>query len=339
MLLIDSIYINNSGGLMLLKYLVDCLEKSNIKVFYLFDKRTEDIFSTIPANRRKFLPASVPERLKFYTVNYAKYSTVLCFGNLPPPIRIQAKVFVYFHQPLFLKIPNEFKLKTKLIYLAKQQVVNMTKHNADVWLLQSQLMKEQLSKKYRIDAKKVEILPFYPPMLTSENLQNKVERQKNKFLYVSNVAPHKNHERLIEAFCLAYDKIQQGELVLTIPESANAIIQLINQKKSQGYPINNIGFIDRNELATQYLSSQYLIFPSLAESFGLGLVEAIDLGCKVIGADLPYTYQVCEPSLTFDAFSIDSIKKAIITASSQDVPLSKKIINNDINTLLKILEN
>ena len=69
MILLDSIYINNSGGLMLLKYLVDCLEKSNIKVFYLFDKRTEDIFSTIPANKRKFLPASIPERLKFYTVN------------------------------------------------------------------------------------------------------------------------------------------------------------------------------------------------------------------------------------------------------------------------------
>ena len=74
MILLDSIYINNSGGLMLLKYLVDCLEKSNIKVFYLFDKRTEDIFSTIPADKRKFLPAGIPERLKFYTVNYAKYS-------------------------------------------------------------------------------------------------------------------------------------------------------------------------------------------------------------------------------------------------------------------------
>ena len=339
MLLIDSIYINNSGGLMLLKYLVECLEKSNIEVFYLFDERTEDIFSTISVSRRKFLSASIAERLKFYTTNYAKYSTVLCFGNLPPPIRIQAKVFVYFHQRLFLEIPDNFALKSKLIYQAKQQVIRLTKSNADIWLLQSQLMKEQFSKKYRINLEKVEILPFYPPILASENSQNRVERQQGKFLYVSNVASHKNHERLIEAFCLAYDKMKQGELVLTIPESANAVIQVVNQKKNQGYPINNIGFIDRHELATQYLSSQYLIFPSLAESFGLGLVEAIDLGCKIIGADLPYTYQVCEPSLTFNAFSIESIKEAIITASSQDLPLSKKITNNDVNTLLKMLAN
>ena len=54
---------------------------------------------------------------------------------------------------------------------------------------------------------------------------------------------------------------------------------------------------DRLTLQKEYLSSEFLMFPSLTESFGLGLIEAIECGCKVIGADLPYTYEVCEPHL------------------------------------------
>ena len=37
MILIDAVYINNSGGLVLLNYLIDTLESTNLKVYYLLD--------------------------------------------------------------------------------------------------------------------------------------------------------------------------------------------------------------------------------------------------------------------------------------------------------------
>ena len=112
---------------------------------------------------------------------------------------------------------------------------------------------------------------------------------------------------------------------------------MISEKLELGYPILNVGFIDRQKLVELYLSHEYLIFPSLSESFGLGLVEAIDCGCKVIVSDLSYAYEVCKPSLTFDPYNIKSIENAILTAIDGNLPHSEKIISNDIEQLISLL--
>src|SRR5690606_3397267 len=106
-------------------------------------------------------------------------------------------------------------------------------------------------------------------------------RLPNSYIYVSNANVHKNHSTLIEAFCMFYDEFGLGVLTLTVDKSFSAVYELIKLKKAQGYPINNIGFVNRNFLEEQYKKHQYLIYPSLSESFGLGLVEAIENGCKV----------------------------------------------------------
>lgn len=56
---------------------------------------------------------------------------------MPPTIRLKAKVLVYFHQRLFLEIPQGFSFKNKFIYHFKQNILNFIKNNAnfDGWLM------------------------------------------------------------------------------------------------------------------------------------------------------------------------------------------------------------
>ena len=75
----------------------------------------------------------------------------------------------------------------------------------------------------------------------------------------------------------------------------------------------------------------------MAESFGLGLVEGIDGGCKIIAADLSYTYDICEPSLVFNLYSVESMKNAIVTAVQDELPYAKKLIENDISKIMQLL--
>lgn len=336
MILVDSIYINESGGLVLLKYLVKVLEDSDVDVFYLFDDRTFDVFRHIESNKKLFLSNSVFKRTAFYVRYKNKYTSVLCFGNIPPPIKLSVPVYVYFHQQLFLDIPKNFTLINKAIYFFKQKVLDFYKNNATAWIVQNHLMKNKFKKKYLdIYDSDIKVLPFYPP-LRIESFGG-IERKKNSFLYISNSSPHKNHRLLIEAFCNVFDKVSIGSLLVTIPSSSIELCQLISEKLELGYPILNVGFIDREKLTEIYLSHEYLIFPSLAESFGLGLVEAIDAGCKVIASDLPYAYEVCKPSLTFDPYSIFSIEDAILNAIDSNLPYSEKIISNDIEQLISLL--
>ncbi len=335
MILVDSVFINNGGGLVLLKHLVDYLESEFQDIFYLFDRRTEVYFKNIPVLRKKYISNSLMERHVFYQANKMKFDQVLCFGNLPPTIRLNSKVFVYFHQPLFLNIPKDFSLKNKVLYKIKQAILNFTKNNADIWLVQSENVKLEFSKKYLGEkTDKIVKLPFYPKLNFPSNIMNRV---KYSFLYVSNSSPHKNHYRLIESFCSAYDEVYKGNLTVTVPDTDVNLCEFIQKKIDLGYPIKNVGFIDREKLTELYLSHEYLIFPSLAESFGLGLAEAIDGGCKIIASDLKYTYEVCEPSLVFDPISRDSIRIAIVAAIQNELPHAKKLIKNDLSKIIQLL--
>lgn len=336
MILIDALYINNGGGKILLDYLIYNLENTNKNFFYLLDIRVKNNISCELSNRNNivFLKASLFNRYKFYYHNKDKFSTVLCFGNLPPMIKLNSLVFTYFHQRMYLEIPKNFSKVDKLKFLLKIKVLNSLKTNTNYWIVQSQFIQNKLVDKYSLNKNDVKIIPFYPPLNKHENIQ----RINQSYLYVSNPTPHKNHILLINAFCEFFDKFKRGKLTVTVDDSNINVLNLIKEKQKGGYPINNIGFVERGKLEKEYYQSEFLIFPSLAESFGLGIVEAIDCGCKVLGADLPYMHEACIPSLVFNPMDKESIIQCLSLSLKTELPKSISKINNQINDILHLLQ-
>lgn len=333
MILIDTVYINNGGGKILLDYLISHLENLDEKFFYIFDIRIKPHNYHIKAtNKIIYLRPNLLDRYDFYNSHRNTFSKVFVLGNIPPLVKLNCSVITYFHSPLYIKVPKDYSWFEKIKYQLKVNVLKYASKNTDKWLVQSEEIKQQFIHKFGQESK-LEIVPFYPELINQEN----VEREKNTFIYVSNAQAHKNHMRLIDAFCKAYDKSHKGRLILTVNDAYPKVLDLINKKISENYPIENIGFVDRKTLSKWYAKTEYLIFPSLAESFGLGLIEAISMGCKVIGANLPYTYAVCEPSAVFDPTDIKSIEEAIIQAVHTNLGESRIKIKNDIEFLLDML--
>lgn len=336
MILIDALYINYGGGKILLDYLILQLKKSNLDVYFLLDDRIIGKHPEIDPDRVEYLKGNFIKRQVFYRENKHRFTKVFCFGNLPPNIRLKATVFTYFHNLIYLNVPKEFPLKEHLKFKLKISILKWITKNTDYWLVQSDLIKDKLQQKMHLKSESIKVMPFYPQF---EELNSIVTREKNTFLYVSNATPHKNHKRLIDGFCKFYDKNKKGKLVLTVNEDYPALLDLIQDKIVQGYPINNIGFVDRLTLQKAYLSSEFLIFPSLTESFGLGLIEAIECGCKIIGADLPYMYEVCQPSLTFNPLDENSIFNAFEnTLNNETIRPSLAKIQNNINQIISLLK-
>jgi len=333
MILIDALYINDGGGKVLLDYLMSELEKSENDVWYLLDERIQGKAPEVKeTNKVTFMKGDLMRRNSFYGSNGDQFTSVLCFGNLPPNIRLTGKVYTYFHQLLYLALPADMVFKKKILYWLKTMILNRIKNNTDFWIVQTTLVKEGLKNKYRLNPEKILELPFYPPFPETQI----PAREKSTYLYVSNATPHKNHQRLINAFCRFYDQTRTGKLILTVNEDYPELLQFIKQIQDKNYPIENVGFVSREVLAKLYKSTEYLIHPSHSESFGLGLVEAIENGCKVIGADLPYTFAVCEPSLTFNPLKVDSIVEAL-SLSLQETKQSVSKVKNEIATLTNLL--
>ncbi len=336
MILIDALHINNGGGKVLLDYLIDNLENTDYQVYYLLDDRVQGNIPTVkPQNQVEYLKATLLKRYLFYKKHKTKFTKIFSFGNLPPTVRTTATVYTYFHQLIYLEIPTEFSYFEKIKYKLKILFIKTVKNNTDFWIVQNTFIKKRFSKKYGLPLDAVLIVPFFVPMpIDIENLH----REQNSFIYVSDAGKYKNHIRLIEAFCRFYDVYKTGTLTLTVTDKNKKVSQLLKQKLSLNYPITNLGVVKRKNINEHFRRNEFLIYPSLSESFGLPIVEAIENGCKVIGAQMPYMFEVCEPSIIFNPKSITSMENAFKSAISTRVKPTEQKIFNEIDELLVLLE-
>lgn len=336
MILIDAIFINNSGGKVLLDYLIASLEKTNLDIHYLLDERIRLKHQEIATNKVTYLPGDLRKRNKFYLENRHLFLKVLCFGNLPPTIRLKSTVYTYLQQKLFLEIPKNVTLKDKVILKIKSYIFKKLQKKTDFWIVQTDAMKNSLSCRFpKINKDLIYVIPFYPNVLQDKEIRKK----KHTFVYVSGGSEHKNHLNLLNGFKMHYDENKIGELHLTITDDFPNVKNEIEALQSQNYPVFNHGFVERSLLSKLYGEASFTIYPSLSESFGLGIIEAIENDCKVIGADLPYIDAVCKPSLKFDPHSIKSIADAFNSATKGEIGETKQLVFNQIEKIIQLLKN
>lgn len=335
MILIDALYINNGGGKILLDYLIEKIENENLNIHFLLDQRIQNKHPFIVNNQVTYLQASLLNRHKFYKTQAVNFSKILCFGNIPPTKKVTATVYTYFHQKLFLEIPKNTSPRDKIIFKIKTKIFMVLRKNTNFWIVQTESMKIKLGETLQnFKMENILTIPFYPNFVQKE----KNREGKTKFLYVSSGAPHKNHYKLIEGFKIFYNSNKMSELHLTVGIEFKDLFYYIENTILEGIPIINHGFVKRNMLQNIYCESSYLIYPSLSESFGLGLVEAIECGCDILGANLPYTFAVCEPSLVFDPNNQFEISNAFRLTTHNNLKPTKQKIFNQIDDLLLLLK-
>jgi glycosyltransferase involved in cell wall biosynthesis len=301
-LLVDGVFINNSGGKVLLDYLVAELEDSGIHVFYLFDLRCEKDYAFIPAARKDFA-TDFSSRKAFYKQYGNHFESVLCFGNVPPPGKLKGKVYTYFHNVSLLEQPANYSFKERMMKWFKGNVIKMLAKNTDYFMVQTEAVKKLVLKNIRA---KCLVVPFYK---IATNIPQR-EKGADVFTFVSNGNTHKNHSTLLKAWDLLAERGLHPQLHLTVTENYPALTAKIKDAQTRGLKITNHGYTNAYEL---YAASSYQIYPSLAESFGLGLIEAVKCGCEVVAADLPYVYEVVEPSAVFDPMDANNIADVVAT--------------------------
>ena len=315
MLLVDALYLNSPGGINLLKYFYENLAQQGISSFFLLDHRTEKELSCNFGAEKTFLKSSIINRKQFYLNHKNDFSSVLCFSNIPPPISLTVPVFTLFHNILLIQDCSYYPNKSRILFFLKRQYIFYHRNNSNTWIVQTGFMKQLLIRKLRIPGKHIEVLPFF--CLTDPIVPFAATKKTESFIYPSTGVAHKNHIILLKAWELLYEEGYQFELHLTIPDEDVKLIKLIFALKSKGLNIINHGIIGQSELLNLYQSTEYLVYPSLNESFGLPLIEAIEQHCKVIVADMPYSAETIKPTVKFNPYQPSSIKNAILEATLQ----------------------
>ncbi len=339
-ILIDALFINNGGGKELLDYLVKST-RGYSSVYFLLDERVKGHFDYLPDDRVSYLRGSLISRHTYYRNNSKKFTRVLCFGNFPPTVKLEAKVYTYFHNVLFLKSNIQYGIKSRILLWIKGQIIKIFRNNTDFWIVQTKVVKLELSKEWKVNQVQILILPIYNSSTGKFNNNHSpfLSRPIVRFLYVSDGHPYKNHDLLIDAFIQLYRIYKSVELVLTIGSNYPGLQNRIEQLIQDGIPIVNCGLIPKNKLVDIYTNADIFIFPSLLESFGLGMIEAAQFEIPILASNLPFVYEVIRPMYTFNPNSTESILSSMIEMINSNPEKPEIITRNKLNELVELLVN
>lgn len=335
--LIDAVYINTSGGLVLLKYFIqEVLSYGAPRLFFLLDERIEHL-DLVPSDNVKYVKGKEIERTRFYKENGEKFERVLCFGNIPPTIRLKAKTYTFFQNVILLNLPKQAALLQRPKWLLKRLYIRWQKGNTDKWIVQTGNTKQLLSSSLREPEDKIIVCPFF-----NENqfphTKEPMSKGRNDYSYVAKYIPEKNHLMLIEAWRVLAKEGIYPTLHITIENYPGSVERLLQLAHSEGCKIINHGFCGSDEVKHIYRNSKAVVYSSMNESFGLGMIEAINMGCDVIGPYLPYVTSICEPSERFE-YNVESMAAAIHRYEKGDSPKTRGRVRNQIKEFIELLIN
>ena len=304
-------------------------------LYALLSLPVDDLSLIVALDTRMELPAGLPVGMQVWRVKPSIFSRlkaewwlarnvkpgdiVLCFGNLPPLFKLQGRVTVFVQNRYLVdRVALEnFPIKTRLRLGVERLWLSGRAVNADEFVVQTPSMKTALLSSGCVVKQPVHVRPFanmsggYRRTVNHKNAWQ--EHKRYDFIYAASGDPHKNHRRLVEAWCLLAEQGIFPSLCLTVDEnvSAELCVWIDEQKLHYGLKLENVGFLPHDQILQLYAQARALIYPSLFESFGLPLIEARQAGLPVLAAELDYVRDVLDPEQSFDPNSSVSIARAV----------------------------
>ncbi len=329
------------GGAVLARALFKEIEKEKIpSAVFIDDRYTGEIPSHMNVIRvAPTLRSRLSAEYKLNELALAE-DTVFSFGNLPPLLKLKAKSIVYLHNRNLLPgvdISN-FPFKARLRQYIERLWIRTLASNADYFAVQTRSMKKAFE---QVSSIPCHLLPFVPNEVF--DIPKSTSAAQYDFLYVASSDPHKNHEKLLEAWELLAKKDLFPSLVLTLPSSATTLLKRLEQlKENPKIQIHNFADLPYAQVVGLYSQCKAFIFPSLQESFGIPLIEANQAGLPILASNLDYVHDIVKPALSFDPSSSSSIALTVasyLNANGLNQESELKIKVHTPRSLLESLAN
>lgn len=301
--------------------LAEVMMKNNKNVDVLCRKDMVEKFE----NKERLIPIDVSrssnriikEQVKLLRL-YKNYD-IVHFLDYATPALYKGKKIATIHDMAMHTMKDKY---TKRQVLTKTILLKNTIKHADKLICISEFTKKELLKYYPdVDERKIEVayngFEYNEIELNEEEekkILNKFNINKEYLLFVGTLSPHKNIERIVEAFNQIKKRGYNYQLVICgkkgwLYEDIFKKVKKMNLEEDVIFT----GYVTNEELEILYKNTKLFVFPSLYEGFGFPPIEAMARNIPVLtsreGA-LPEV--VGDAAILCDAYNILDISNKII---------------------------
>lgn len=150
----------------------------------------------------------------------------------------------------------------------------------------------------------------------TEGFGKQIDLPEKFILFLGNTAPKKNTPGVIKAY-VHYCSMVNEPLPIVITDFPRSSVLSILEKLNRARLIDKIvtpGYVPSGQMPLLYNCSSLFLYPSLRESFGLPVLEAMACGVNVIASDIPAIREVAGDAAIFiDPHKHENIAEAIDT--------------------------
>lgn len=206
--------------------------------------------------------------------------------------------------------------------------MKMIVHNADMLIGISKTVKEDILNYIRNHyPQRYEKLRFDYFYLGSDRIGDEVDEMLVRdsiraffassapvYLTVSTIEPRKNHRYILDAFDRLWGSGREIRLCFIGREGwkVDALMERIRSHPRLGSSFLVLNDASDAELFYAYKHAKALIFPSVAEGFGLPIIEALTQALPVIASDIPVHREIAQDQIVYvDIADPDALVEAI----------------------------
>jgi glycosyltransferase involved in cell wall biosynthesis len=233
---------------------------------------------------------------------------------------VRCPFLVTIHDCIHLRFPQY--LPNRAAYVYAKAMMTMSARRARRILTVSNASKDDILHYLKVPADKVEVIyNGLDVRLVAPPTDEDVARVRDRFmlnsrfvLYTGNIKPHKNVDRLIEAYALLRRQGFEDVQLLIIGEEISRYPNLrrLVHRHQLHRQVRFFGFVPDETLAVLYRLASVFVFPSLYEGFGLPPLEAMAAGAPVITSNVSSLPEVVdEAAVLIDPTDAGSIAAAM----------------------------
>lgn len=262
---------------------------------------TQYIVRRLPNALSRLVECVLPSRI------VRGFDPLLVLGDLP--------LFCDAPQTLFIQTPhltgqgNDYSVGDLLKYAVSRGVLRCNLHRLKAVIVQTEPMRLALLQAYpELDGRLHVIQQPVPQWLMSAKGSRRgplcYSRQGLRLIYPAAYYPHKNHK--------IFGNISDDQARMAGVRSITVTLEAHEHLYPQYSWIRSVGRLDPEGMLELYANADALVFPSLQESFGFPLIEAMHVGLPVVAADRSFARVLCGgEAIYFDPLSPRSLEAAL----------------------------